>query len=150
MKNIIFICHGNICRSPVAAILFNRIIKEKGLDNKYHCFSRATSLEEIGNDIYPPMKRVLNNHQINYDRHFATRITKDEYLKADYIYYMDTHNLYYLERMFGVNDKYILISKYLDETIIEDPWYTGRFEFVYQRIKECVEEIIKTLEEIEE
>lgn len=138
---IIFVCHGNICRSPVAAILFNKIAAEKGLVD-YHAISRATSLEEIGNDIYPPMKMVLDNHDIKYDRHFATRISEDEFLQAEHIYYMDTHNLYYLERMFARNDKYLLISRFVDDKIIEDPWYTGRFEYVYKRIYECVDKIV--------
>lgn len=146
MKTIIFICHGNICRSPVASILFNKIASEEGLDG-YLSFSRATSLEEIGNDIYPPMKKVLNAHDVRYERHFATQITHDEFLNAEYIFYMDTHNLYYLEKMFGRNDKYLLISRFLDEKTIEDPWYTGRFEYVYSRIEECVKEIVNFLKE---
>lgn len=146
MKKIIFVCHGNICRSPVASILFNKIAKEEGLEG-YLSISRATSLEEIGNDIYPPMKRVLSNHDIRYDRHFAEQITHDEFLNAEYIFYMDTHNLYYLERMFGRNDKFLLISRFLDDKTIEDPWYTGRFEYVYSRIEECVKEIVIFLKE---
>ena len=92
--NIIFICHGNICRSPVGAILLNKILKEKGITN-VNVFSRATSLEEIGNDIYPPMKRVLLSKGISFDRHYASRITKEEFDAADYIFYMDRNNLYY-------------------------------------------------------
>ena len=147
MKTIIFVCHGNICRSPVGAILFNKLAKENGIDGEYVAISRATSLEEIGNDIYPPMKKVLNQHGVLYGRHYAEQITLDEYLNAEYIFYMDTHNLYYLERMFGKNDKYLLISRFLDDKVIEDPWYTGRFEYVYKRIEECVQEIIKFLKE---
>ena len=148
MKNIIFICHGNICRSPVASILFNKIAKEEDLID-YTSFSRATSLEEIGNDIYPPMKKVLNSHNIKYERHFASQITHDEFLQAEYIFYMDTHNLYYLERMFGRNDKYVLITRFLDDKTIEDPWYTGRFEFVYQRIESSIRAIVDFLKDEE-
>ena len=148
MKTIIFVCHGNICRSPVASILFNKIAKEEGLEG-YLAISRATSLEEIGNDIYPPMKRVLNEHNISYERHYATQITHDVYLNAEYIFYMDMHNLYYLERMFGRNDKYVLITKFLDDKTIEDPWYTGRFEFVYKRIEEAIRSIIDFLKDEE-
>ena len=144
MKTIIFVCHGNICRSPVASILFNKIAGEEGLEG-YVAISRATSLEEIGNDIYPPMKRVLHEHNISFDRHYATQITHDEYLNAEYIFYMDTHNLYYLERMFGRNDKYLLIARFLDDKTIEDPWYTGRFEYVYKRIEESIRSIVEFL-----
>ena len=147
MQKIIFVCHGNICRSPVGAILFNKYIKEMGLDNKYVAISRATSREEIGNDIYPPMKRVLNSHGIKYDRHYATQMTREELVEASHIFYMDKHNLYYLERMFGITEKFELISKYYDNEDTEDPWYTDRFEYVYQRIDKCVKEIIKHLEQ---
>lgn len=82
MKKIIFVCHGNICRSPVADILFKKKIIELGLKGQFDSISRATSLEEIGNDIYPPIKRVLFSHNISSDRHYATRITKEEFLEA--------------------------------------------------------------------
>ena len=143
--NIIFICHGNICRSPVAEIIFSDLVKENHLEGKISVTSRATSLEEIGNDIYPPMRRVLHNHGYDDVHHYATRITKEEFESADYIFYMDRNNLYYLKRLFGESDKYHLISKYLDNIEIEDPWYTDRFEFVYQRIKNSVESIFKNI-----
>ena len=146
MKKVIFICHGNICRSPVGEILFNKYIKEVGLDNKYTAISRATSFEEIGNDIYPPMKRVLNSHKIEYSRHHATRITHQEFDEAEYIFYMDNENLYYLERMFGHSDKFVLISKYYDNQETEDPWYTDRFEFVFDRINKSVKAIVDYLQ----
>ena len=139
--NVIFICHGNICRSPVAEILFRDLVKENHLD--INVSSRATSLEEIGNDIYPPMSRVLHNHGYDDEHHYAQRISRSEFESSDYIFYMNSNNLYYLERLFGKSDKYHLITEYLDNIEIEDPWYTDRFEFVYQRIKKAVESIIK-------
>lgn len=141
MKIIIFVCHGNICRSPVASIIFNKLVKEKGLDERYFAISRATSLEEIGNDIYPPMKKVLKDHQVSFDRHYATRLTKEEINEATAIYYMDENNLYYLKRLFGENEKY----KPLDNFDIEDPWYTGRYEYVYQRILAAINKIVDHL-----
>ena len=140
--NIIFICHGNICRSPVGEIL----LKNKLIDNHIegiNVFSRATSFEEIGNDIYPPMKRVLDSHGDHYERHYASRITREEFEAADYIFYMDSNNLSNLIRMFGNSSKYHLISEYDDGIDIEDPWYTDRFEYVYSRIKKCIESIYK-------
>jgi len=139
--NIIFICHGNICRSPIAEIIFNHLAEENHLDIR--SISRATSLEEIGNDIYPPMRRVLHNHGYDDEHHSAQRISRSEFESADVIYYMDNNNLYYLQRLFGSSDKFHLITEYLDNTEIEDPWYTDRFEFVYRRIKKAVEAIIK-------
>ena len=139
--NIIFICHGNICRSPIAEIIFSDLVKENHLD--INVSSRATSLEEIGNDIYPPMKRVISNHGYYDVHHYASRITQKEFETADYIFYMDNNNLRYLERLFGPSSKFHLITEFLDNIEIEDPWYTDRFEFVYQRIKKACESIIK-------
>ena len=110
-------------------------------------FSRATSLEEIGNDIYPPMKRVLLSKGISFDRHYSSRITKEEFDTADYIFYMDRNNLYYLERLFGPSKKYHLISEYSDNKEVEDPWYTDRFEYVYSLIEKYVQEIYKNVVE---
>ena len=141
--NIIFICHGNICRSPIAEIIFSDLAKENHLN--VNVSSRATSLEEIGNDIYPPMKIAMSNHGYYDIHHYATRITQSEFDNADYIFYMDSNNLYYLERLFGKSDKFHLITEYLDNIEIEDPWYTNRYEFVYQRIKKAAESIIKHL-----
>ena len=145
MVKVIFICHGNICRSPVASILFNKYIKELGLENDFSSISRATSREEIGNDIYHPMKRVLCSHHISFDRHYATQITRSEFEEADYIFYMDHNNLYYLNHLLGPSPKFVLLRKYLDNFDIEDPWYTDRFEYVYSQIDEGIKSIIKEL-----
>ena len=145
MKKIIFICHGNICRSPVGEILFNTEIKKLGLENEYQAISRATSREEIGNNIYPPMRDVLKKNNVEFSRHYATQISKKEFDEADYIFYMDLNNLYYLERMFGPSKKFVLVSFYLDGIPIEDPWYTDRFDFVFKRISDSVDKIIDYL-----
>lgn len=138
--NIIFICHGNICRSPIAEILFKRLLKK---DDNINVISRATSTEEIGNDIYPPMKRMLYSHNVRFNRHYATRITLSEFNDADYIFYMDRNNLYYLERLFGPSNKFHLISEFDDNKEVEDPWYTDRFEYVYLLIERYVQTIYK-------
>lgn len=143
--NIVFICHGNICRSPVAEIILSDMIKDSHLDSNIKVISRATSLEEIGNDIYPPMKRVLSNHGYYDVHHYAQKMSQSEFDNADYIFYMDYNNLYYLNRLFGESEKYHLITEYLDNQEIEDPWYTNRFEFVYQRIKKAIEAIYKKI-----
>ena len=143
--NIVFICHGNICRSPVAEIILRCLVEDAHLDNEIKVISRATSLEEIGNDIYPPMKRVLSQHGYINKHHYAQRMSMSEFNDADYIFYMDNNNLYYLKRLFGESEKYHLITEYLDNQEIEDPWYTNRFEFVYQRIMRAVEAIFKKI-----
>ena len=140
MKTIIFVCHGNICRSVAAEYIM------KSLSKDYIIYSRATSYEEIDNDIYPPMKRVLLSHDIPISTHRAQRIDNNDYLKADYIFYMDDNNHHSLVRMFGLSSKIMPISKWTPSVEeIEDPWYTDRFEFVYQRIKKSVEAIFKII-----
>ena len=140
MKKIIFVCHGNICRSVAAEYIMKKLSKD------YLVCSRATSFEEIGNDIYPPMKKVLRDHNIPFDRHYASRINYQDYSEADYIFYMDDENKYSLIRMFGDSKKILPIYNYsegIDE--IEDPWYTGRYELVYQQIYTCITDILKNL-----
>ena len=109
--------------------------------------SRATSLEEIGNDIYPPMKRALYNKEIPFFEHHAKRITKEELDKADYVFYMDELNKRYMERLFGnLPEKCQIITKYSQNiSFIDDPWYTGQFDEVVEQISECCEDIITHL-----
>ena len=140
MKTIIFACHGNICRSVAAEYIMKSLTKD------YIIYSRATSLEEIGNDIYPPMKRELDKNHIPYDKHFAKRIDYKDYEQADYIFYMDEENHYYLDRMFPNSDKIYPIYQYSEDIYeIEDPWYTHRFDLVVQQITICVKDIINHL-----
>ena len=145
MTKILFICHGNICRSVMAEMVMKELIHRAGVSEQFEIDSAAVSREEIGNDIYPPMKRVLSNHGYYDVHHYAQRMSKSEFDEADYIFYMDYNNLYYLTHLFGESDKYHLITEYLDNLEIEDPWYTNRFEFVYQRIKKAVESIFKKI-----
>jgi len=146
MTKIIFVCHGNICRSVAAEyICKDLLLKQQRLD-KFDISSRATSLEEIGNDIYPPMKRTLRNYDIPFDRHYATQITRKEVSEANYIFYMDYNNKRNLERMFGPNDKFHLITEYTkDIEIIDDPWYTDLYDEVVEQLKKCIEDILYTL-----
>lgn len=141
MKKIIFVCHGNICRSVAAEYIM------KSLTNNFVIVSRATSYEEIGNDIYPPMKRELLKNNIPFDRHYATRIDYKDYESSDYIFYMDDENRYMLERMFPNSNKLYPIYKYSKNIFeIEDPWYTGRFDLVVSQIKQCVKDILANID----
>ena len=118
----------------------------KYLSHDYQAISRATSYEEIGNDIYPPMKGVLLSNNIPFSRHYATRITHNDFLEADYIFYMDEENHYSLARMFGESKKILPIyhfTKGINE--IEDPWYTDRFNYVFDQIYQCVKDILKNI-----
>ena len=147
MKTIIFICHGNICRSPAAEWIMKYLLQKYNLEEDFFVLSRATSLEEIGNDIYPPMKRALYHKQIPFFEHHAKRITLDELEKADYIFYMDSLNKSYMERLFGfLPEKCQIITKYSENIgFIDDPWYTGQFDEVVEQITDCCENIIKKL-----
>lgn len=147
MKTIIFVCHGNICRSPAAEWIMKHLLLKYKLEEDFFVISRATSLEEIGNDIYPPMKRALYNKEIPFYQHHAKRITLDELNKADYVFYMDNLNKYNLERLFvTLPNKCELITNYSNSvSIIDDPWYTGDFDNVVDQIEECCENIITRL-----
>lgn len=147
MKTIIFVCHGNICRSPAAEWIMKYLLQRYSLEGDFFVLSRATSLEEIGNDIYPPMKRALYNKEIPFFEHHAKRITKEELIKADYVFYMDDLNKRYMERLFGnLPGKCEIITKYSRNIdIIDDPWYTGQFDEVVEQITECCENIITRL-----
>ena len=140
MKSIIFICHGNICRSPAAEWIMKYLLQAYNLEEDFFVFSRATSLEEIGNDIYPPMKRALYNKEIPFFEHHAKRITLEELNKADYVFYMDSLNRRYMERLFGeLPEKCQIITKFSENiSFIDDPWYTGQFDEVVEQITDCV------------
>ncbi len=140
MKKIIFVCHGNICRSVAAEYI------AKSMSKEYIFISKATSFEEIGNDIYPPMKEELRKNNIPFSRHYASRIEIDDILSADYVFYMDNENKYSLLRRFPTADNIYpiyLYSKSIDE--IEDPWYTGRFDLVVEQLKQCIKDILDNI-----
>lgn len=137
--NIIFVCHGNICRSVAAEF----IAKAQDFDKKHNIISRATSYEEIGNDIYPPMKAELSRQGISFTRHEAQRINQKDYDWADVIYYMDDENKYSLRYMFNDDKEKIKPIYEYSEGLheIEDPWYTRNFTIVVNQIKRCVNDI---------
>ena len=137
---IIFVCHGSICRSPAAEYIF------KHLCDKHEVISRALSHEEIGNDIYPPMKRELSRRGIPFSRHYATYLTQEDCDWADYIFYMDYSNKNLLDRRWPNNKKILPIFAFTDSvTNIEDPWYTDNYEKVVNQITTCIKDIIKNI-----
>ena len=147
MKQILFVCHGNICRSPAAEFIAKKYVKEIGRDSEFSVSSCAVSLEEIGNDIYPPMRRELSRQGIPFEHRQAWRITQRDYDESDYIFYMDESNLNYLKRLLNPPyDKLIPINKYTKRIpYIEDPWYTDRYEMVVSQIKECIKDIFANI-----
>ena len=145
MKTITFVCHGSICRSPAAAFIAKQYLKELGREGEFDIQIRATSSEEIGNDVYLPMKRELMRRGIALYPHRATRISRADYEHADYIFYMDEENRWSLNRQLE-DYKHILfpINKWTPSIReIEDPWYTDRYELVVTEITECIHDIFK-------
>ena len=143
LVRIMFVCHGNICRSPMAEIIFREMIKKAGYANSVEVFSSATSTEEIwhgvGNPIYPPARRELLSRGYDVPEHRATLLLPEDYNKYDLFVCMDERNIRAIRRIFK-NDSGKKISKLLDYTDrggdVADPWYTGDFEIAFNDIKE--------------
>lgn len=125
---VMFVCLGNICRSPMAQYIFQSL----DVHNKFDVSSSGLSNEEYGCDIYPPAKDILYKNNIKIDNHFAHKITKEEFDESDYIIVLEDYHKDKLITMFG--DKKNIIK--LTENDIEDPWYTNNFEKVYNEIYE--------------
>ena len=128
--NILFVCHGNICRSPMAEFVMKDLVAKEGLSDKFHIESCATSTEELGNDIYPPAKEELRKRGIPFEKRCARQMDQDDYERFDLIVAMDLRNLRNL-RYFCGDDPCTKISKLMQHTgqfrDVEDPWYTGDF-----------------------
>lgn len=136
MIKVLFICHGNICRSPMAEYIFKKLIKDAGIEEYFEVDSAATSREEIGNDIYPPAKKCLMEHSVPFEIHYARQITKQDVEYYDYIIAMEDYNIKNLERMFGQSYKFKRLLDFTDTPgNISDPWYTGDFEIAYAEIE---------------
>lgn len=143
MIRVMFVCHGNICRSPMAEFVFKDLINKKGLKDKFIVSSSATSTEEIwngvGNPVYPPAKRMLSLHGINCDGKRAVQLKKDDYDNFDYFVGMDGANIRNMHRiLMGDPDKkiYKLLSFAGRSDDVADPWYTGDFETTYNDVFE--------------
>lgn len=149
MKKVMFVCHGNICRSPLAEYVFKHIVKTHNKENEYIITSRATSFEEIGNDIYPPIKRVLNANNIPLDRHYATRVKESDYDNYDLFLCMDYNNIRNISYIIkNDKDKKIhLLGEFVNiSEEVEDPWYTGNYESVYKQITSYLQLLFEKLE----
>lgn len=137
MTKIMFVCHGNICRSPMAEFVFKKLVRERGLEDEFLIASSATSTEEIGNPVYPPARRELQKHGISSDGKYSTQLTRADYGKYDLLIGMDSANIRNMMRMLG-GDPESKISKLLDHTDrggdVADPWYTGNFEATYRDV----------------
>ncbi|MBE6587118.1 MAG: low molecular weight phosphotyrosine protein phosphatase [Ruminococcaceae bacterium] len=152
MIKIMFVCHGNICRSPMAEFIMKDLVIKAGREKDFIIASSATSTEEIwgnvGNPVYPPAKRELFAHGISCEGKRAVQIKKGDYGKWDLIICMDSNNLRNLHRIFG-GDPDGKIRKLMSYTQrggdVADPWYTGDFERTYDDIYEGCEKLLETL-----
>lgn len=137
MIKICFVCLGNICRSPMAEFIMKKKIKDLNLEDSFHIESRATSFEELGNDIYPSVKKVLEEKNIPYTIHQSTPLKSSDYYDFDYLIGMDHNNVLRMKNLFGEDPNH-KIYRLLDFTNlnkdIEDPWYTRNFTKVYEEI----------------
>lgn len=145
MKRIMFVCHGNICRSPMAEFVFLDMVRSRGLSDVLTAQSAATSTEEIGNDVHRGTKAILTKYNIPFNRREATQLTRADYGKYDLFVGMDSANIRNMHRIFG-SDPDGKIVKLLDLTNrggdVADPWYTGNFEATYRDVTEGCEKLI--------
>ncbi len=139
MIRVLFICHGNICRSAMAEYMFKDMVRKLGVEDEFYIESAATSSEEIGNPVYPPARRELAAHGIRCDGHHARRIRREDYDRFDYLIAMEQYNLRNMKNAFPSDDPYGKIYRILDFTDepgdIADPWYTGEFELTYRQLE---------------
>ncbi|KRN88784.1 low molecular weight protein-tyrosine-phosphatase [Ligilactobacillus ceti] len=149
MKKILMICHGNICRSPMAEFVMKDAVEKRGLSAEYQIDSAATSTEEIGNDIYPPAQSKLREKGIAFEHRGARQITRQDYADYDLLIGMDEANRRNITRMMGGDPDhkvYLLLDFTADPHPISDPWYNGDFETTYQEVQAGVAGLIKMLE----
>ncbi len=142
MVKILFVCHGNICRSPMAEFIMKDLVAKAGRGSDFEIASAAVSREELGNPVYPPARRELQKHGISCQGHAAHQITDAELAYYDRIYYMDASNARYLRRLFG--DSAAKCSPLLSRDVA-DPWYTGDFTATWNDIVAGCRRILEEL-----
>ncbi len=153
MEKILFVCHGNICRSPMAEYICKKMASDAGV--RMQIDSAATSAEEVGNDMYPAAKECLKRHGIPFGRHCARRLTAADFAIYDRIFIMDSNNLNWIRRLFGAaadtagsdgRPKVQMLMSLCGGThIVADPWYTGDFEQTYSDITAALQEFFKLI-----
>ena len=143
---ILFVCHGNICRSPMAEFCFRKMLREADLD--WQTASAATSTEELGNPVYPPVKRILNNLGIDCSGKYARQLQKSEYGNWDLFIGMDNANMRNMQRIFGGDpeNKISLLLQWANiDREVADPWYSGDFEATWQDVNTGCKALLEQL-----
>ena len=140
MIKIMFVCHGNICRSPMAEFVMKDMVEKEGLDEYFYISSCATSTEEIGNPVYPPARRELAKHGISCEGKRARQLKKTDYEDYDLFIGMDDWNIQNMKKILKNDQK---IRKLLENKDVADPWYTGNFEKTYEDIEKGCQNLLK-------
>lgn len=150
MTKILFVCHGNICRSPMAEFVMKDLVSRAGLENTFHIKSAATTAEEIGHPVYPPARRKLTEHGISCAGKTAQQLNKWDYDQYDLLIGMDRANLRSMQRICGddCDGKMHLLMEYTDHPgDVADPWYTGDFETTWQDVLAGCQGLLRTVRE---
>lgn len=153
MIKVLFICHGNICRSPMAEFVLKNMVEKLGVAEQFYIASAATSTEEIwngiGNPVYPPAKAELAKHGISCEGKQAVQLKKTDYEEYDYLIGMDDRNIQNMERMTGHRGGKIatLLSYAGSNLSIADPWYSNRFDETYRDVVAGCEAFLEYLKE---
>ena len=145
---ILFICHGNICRSPMAEFVMKHLVQEEGMEDDFHIESAATSTEEIGNSVYPPARRKLAEHGIGCQGKTARQMTRSDYDRFDLLVGMDAWNIRNMNRICGgdPDGKIVMLMDYTGRPgDVADPWYTGDFEATWRDVLEGCQGLLASL-----
>lgn len=148
MTRILFICHGNICRSPMAEYILNDMVEKAGMSGNFEISSAATSTEEIGNPVYPPARRKLAEHGISCEGHAARQLTNADYDSYDLLIGMEQANLRHMYRICGGDyaEKMHLLMEYTDRPgDVADPWYTRVFDATWRDVEEGCRGLLEQL-----
>ena len=149
MIRILFVCHGNICRSTMAESIMKELVRRKGIAEQYYIDSAATSMEEVGEPMYSPAARKLKEKGIPVGNHYARVLKKKDYKDFDLLIGMDRYNVRNMEYLFG-GDKEHKIRKMMQyagsDRDVADPWYTGNFEATWQDLIVSIEKLIEITE----
>ena len=149
MKKILFVCHGNICRSPMAEYIMKDLMKKAGLEDQFHIESAATSREEIGNPVYPPARRKLAEHGISCEGHAARQLTAQDYEEYDLLIGMEGANLKNMQRICGGDPagKMHRLLDYADRPgDVADPWYTSNFEATWRDVSTGCQDLLASIQ----